>query len=230
MNILVLDDDKFVSLEIKNIIDKHYNDDVYIDIYYNLDENINLSKYDIFFLDIDIDNQINQGFEFASLIKSKYENKPIVFVTSHNEYMKNSFKYRPFRYVEKNNLQTELEETLHDLDLFFMNTNKYISINYKDEIIRIKLHDITYITKKRNKTIIYTLNNTYISYISIKKLLKRLGNYEEILMKINSGIIVAKNHITGMNLFEVILDNDIKLPYSRSHKKEIIKLLEGKQS
>ncbi len=101
MNILVLDDDKFVSLEIKNIIDKHYNDDVYIDIYYNLDENINLSKYDIFFLDIDIDNQINQGFEFASLIKSKYENKPIVFVTSHNEYMKNSFKYRPFRYVEK---------------------------------------------------------------------------------------------------------------------------------
>ena len=68
-----------------------------------------LPKYDAVFLDIDMP-QIS-GFDIAEQIGGSYDTL-IVFVTSHDELVFSSLKFRPFRFIRKTYLESELPEAI----------------------------------------------------------------------------------------------------------------------
>lgn len=83
--------------EISNVkieCDAYLSGESLVDAYKN-----NIERYDVVFLDMEM-RELN-GIETANLIREFDEHIIIVFVTSHSEYMKESFQCQPFRFVEK---------------------------------------------------------------------------------------------------------------------------------
>lgn len=73
-------------------------------------------KYDILFLDICMPNV--SGFDIAELIRGISQKTVIVFVTSNDHLVFESFNYQPFYFIRKSslaNMQLEVEQTLKKL-------------------------------------------------------------------------------------------------------------------
>ena len=64
--------------------------------------------FDIVFLDIDM--PVFSGMDVAAFLNEKRPNAILVFVTSHDALVKESFAYRPFGFVRKTHLNEELQE------------------------------------------------------------------------------------------------------------------------
>ena len=104
VNIAICDDNtKPISIlenylfEISNIkieCDAYQSGESLVNAYKN-----NIERYDVVFLDMEM-KELN-GIETANLIREFDEHIIIVFVTSHSEYMKESFQCQPFRFIEK---------------------------------------------------------------------------------------------------------------------------------
>ena len=74
------------------------------------------NKYDILFLDICMPNV--SGFDIAELIRDLSQKTAIVFVTSNDHLVFESFNYQPFYFIRKTtltNMQLEIEQTLKKL-------------------------------------------------------------------------------------------------------------------
>ena len=104
-SIAICDDDNLIIEQIADCLHKAFNQhnaEVIID-YYNSGDKLLLSidntKYDIILLDINMEPM--DGFGVAGLIAVKDKNAKIVFVTSHEEVVYDSFDYRPFYFIRK---------------------------------------------------------------------------------------------------------------------------------
>lgn len=118
INIAICDD----NIEHINILEKYLFEissvkiecDIYqsgeslIDAYKN-----NIERYDVVFLDMEM-NELN-GIETANLIREFDEHIIIIFVTSHTEYMRESFKCSPFRFLLKPVDVDELKTVVYDM-------------------------------------------------------------------------------------------------------------------
>lgn len=104
MRIAICDDNMNYINIIENYIDKFKKTAVECDAYISGEELVyayreNEERYDVIFLDMEME-QLN-GIETANHIREFDEHVIIVFVTSHTEYMRDSFKCAPFRFLVK---------------------------------------------------------------------------------------------------------------------------------
>lgn len=118
LNIAICDDntehinilEKYL-FEISNIkieCDVYQSGESLIDAYKN-----NVERYDVVLLDMEME-ELN-GIETANLIREFDEHIIIIFVTSHSEYMKESFQCQPFRFIEKPLDYDELKKIFYDI-------------------------------------------------------------------------------------------------------------------
>ena len=73
----------------------------------------NNERYDVIFLDMEM-KELN-GIETANKIRNIDEHVIIVFITSYTEYMKDSFKCSPFRFLVKPVDFNEFQEVFYDI-------------------------------------------------------------------------------------------------------------------
>jgi DNA-binding LytR/AlgR family response regulator len=226
MKFLILEDDIFFVRELQSIIERHFQD-ITIDIYTDIVNEINISIYDVFFLDLEIGDK--SGFDFANRINQIIiEDVPIIFVTSHIELWKESFNYHPFWYIDKANYQEELDKMFICLKKRLEQKHAHIDIEYNGINAKIELKDILYLYKEGNYVFIVTKNKEYKIYISLKKLLKQI-NRLDLFLKVNSGTIISKKYVQEYNIKnnEIILKNQKSFAVSRSCKNRVKELFGG---
>lgn len=223
MRFLIMEDDLFFAKELKSIIKKYFNN-IRIDIYaYNIDD-ININRYNVFFLGLD--NNKN-GFKFAQIInQTLVDNKPIIFIASDVELWKEGFVYHPFWCVDKTTSQRDLVAMFKNLKKKLIRDYASIKVDYNGILRRIRLNNINYIYKEKNYTYIHTESNEYKIHISLKNLLEQI-DYTELFIKINSGILVRKKYIKEYNTRsnEILLANNQSFLVSRRHRKDLISLM-----
>ena len=102
----------------------------------------------ILFLDIDMP-RIN-GFGLAEKLREKYPDIIIVFVSSYENFVFNSFEYNPFRFLRKSHLEQELPITFQKIIEKCIVDKETITFNTTEgkQIIRIK--DILYFEGNKN--------------------------------------------------------------------------------
>ena len=166
MKICILDDDIKFSKYLKQLIGKKGEWD--INIYQHIDE----MKYeeDIYFIDIDLNGKLS-GFDVASTIKNKNKNNCVIFVSSHDEFVFEAYKYNIFRYLRKRYIEDEIDEVLTELKII-----NYVEIKYDGEYINLKSDDIEYLYSLGNYLYIkyhqkeYKIRNTINKFLNINKL------------------------------------------------------------
>ena len=163
---------------------------------------------DILFLDIELKNE--NGIDIARYCrKSGYKNINIVFVSSHNSYVYDTFEVRPIAFIRKEAISEDLKKCVSLIDRKRSETK--ILIN--DTLVN--LLDILYIESEANY-VYYRLKNglSIKSRTKLSKIEKELEKYN--FMRCHTSYIVNAEHVTKIHADFLALEDNIKISISRS--------------
>ena len=219
MNFIICDDEKIFLEELSNkIIEclEKQNIDMNIKVCNSGKKLLNICKtlsVDAIFLDIDIPEM--NGFQIAKNVRKLYPDCMIIFCSSHNELVYESFEYEPFWFLCKSDYERKLDSVLEKVK----KSKKEFVIKFKEKIIKVRYQEIFYVEVEKHKIRLHLE----------KEILEYRGNLSDIekqfvemgFVKINSGCIVNIEHIFKIQDSELILKNGTLLVISRSNKKNV---------
>ena len=109
--------------------------------YQSVQSLLNEKKFspDVYFLDIEL--QDGNGLKLAGKIRTRNSKIPIVFITSHEEFMPEAFHVHAYQYLnEKKNAQA-VENVLNQLADYFSEQNQIFSFQTYGEMISLDCRD-----------------------------------------------------------------------------------------
>lgn len=174
------------------------------------------NRFDIIFLDIDMPE--TDGFSIAENIPEK--DTLLVFCTSHNELVYNSFSYQPFWFLCKENYNKHLEEVLiaSRKKIALRNTNYEFNIN--GEIHNVDIKEILYIDVSKHRIYIHFKDGQEINFReNLSKIEENFRRYGFVL--VNSGCLVNMLWIKHIYQTEVELKDGQIFSLSRGRKNEV---------
>lgn len=185
-----------------------------------------INSFDVLFLDIHMPEIC--GFSIAQKIRDISQSTLIVFVTSKDELVFESFNYQPFGFITKGDTTKMSLELTKVMSRIFKAFKQRKTFEIKDTFHGSKfvsLNDIIYISSERHYLNYYLNNfnpNLLIARGSIAEQTEQLGNYQ--FIRIHRQYLVNMNHIEVFDAYSSTLTvaNSDKLPISQSYKKDAI--------
>lgn len=217
LKIAVCDDDIIIAYGVKKLI-KEINNDNEVYIFESGKDFLSSSdKWDIVFLDIEMDGL--NGFETAERFLKKQPECVFSFVTTHIELAVDGYDYQPFRYILKNApppvLRRKIRETIDE----FIRRNKTIKVSFKGVIKTININDILYIEIVGHNLQINTIGDTIVCGKTINEIEKELKNYG--FVRCHRSYIVPLREIEEFKTKELKLKNGERIPIGRLYKTNI---------
>lgn len=226
MKVAIVEDTRNWAEEIKNVIQQTLKKEIAeIEIYSSAEEFLKTKKkYHIVFMDICL-NEVN-GLEATVKYKLCFPETIVMIVTSYKEYCREGYKVDAFRYIEKDNLEEQIQEGLEHA-LAKLKKYQMIEIDCSNQGKRkLAYKDIIYIetVKQEREVVFYTENQDFTVKEKIKELAQQLEEYG--FFRNNKSFLVnfewvekfAPNKITGEN--DILLKNGKKVPLGTKKKKE----------
>ena len=225
MRIAICDDDERCVETASQYLDKIGKADFEYDTFPSGEDLLKVYRksgcvFDVIFLDMEME-QLN-GIETANHIRELDEHVIIVFVTSHTEYMRESFKCSPFRFLVKPVDEEEFETVFYDINKKLSKQRKVFAFTENKARIRLYCDDIIYCESQDHWIWIHTKEQTY-------KICKTLTDLHESLDK-EIMYRVHKSFIINFQYIKSIKENDIQLyhcdkliPISRLYKKDVLR-------
>ncbi|MBD5116855.1 MAG: response regulator transcription factor [Ruminococcaceae bacterium] len=217
IRIAVCDDDRDFTERMKLLIEQYFTEqDAESDIViFNsggdfLSEN---TDYNAVFLDIDMPDV--GGFDIAEQISDK-SNTLIVFVTTHDELVYSSLKFRPFRFIRKAYLEEELLETMEAVkkEILKLSANKKFMLQTKKGEFLLDVDNIEYIEIYTHSIQVYTVDGEILEcYGSLSALEKQLNAFD--FVRTHKSYLVNCRYIFSIEKNRIILDDKTEIPLSR---------------
>lgn len=138
--IVICDDEKKIlediSFKVKMALDKQEIQAEYLCLEdsRNLMEHLKEQKIDVLFLDIDM--PYFSGMDIAAYINEKGLKTILIFVTSHDTLVYQTFTYRPFGFIRKTHLDEELEELAERIKKELFDRKEELTILKGQELTR----------------------------------------------------------------------------------------------
>lgn len=166
------------------------------------------------------------GFDVAKDIRNISDKTLLLFVTSQDELVYDSFNYNPFYFLRKDDNNT-FSQSLSDIVqkiTDFIRRNQMISLQLNaGEFQTVCLQDIIFISSKRNFTYYHLTSGEYIP-------VRESMNTAEEKLKASGFIRIHKQYIVNMNKIrkltvsrysEVILSTSKSLPVGRKYRESV---------
>ena len=217
----ICDDNSDFADRIKKEIDLYMNDRRnYETVVFNsgvaLLKQFDKQVADVVLLDIDMPEM--NGFEVASLLQKRKEDILILFVTSHEDKVYQSYDYHPFWFIRKSHmhdLQVVIPKLLRKIDI--EEERKRLTFNLKAEncVVEIDINTVIYIESYKNDIIIRDrVSGEKQVRCKITDAEKQL--YSLNIIRIQNGILVNCRYISKITSREVILTDGTHFGLSRS--------------
>lgn len=222
IRIAVCDDDRDFSERIKRLIEQYFTEqaaETNITIFNSGDDFLAESiDYNAVFLDIDMPNI--SGFEIAEQISG---DTLIIFVTTHDELVYSSLKFRPFRFIRKAYLEEELSETLVEVnkEIAKLNASSKFILQTKNGEVLLNVNNIEYIEIYSHLMQVYTVGGEVLEcYGSLSAMEKQLNDFD--FVRAHKSYLVNCNYIFSIEKNRIILDDKTEIPLSR-YKADVVK-------
>jgi len=174
--------------------------------------------FDMFFLDIDMPKI--DGIEVAKQIRMYNKNLILIFLTSMEDRVYETFHFNTFRFIRKSCMLAEIEECLDKAFRLFENENTLYSFKTKDSIVKLATQDILYFTYFNRHVEVWTIHQHYI--INVNKFQDVINQFKDKnFISIHKGCIINVRYIKVINKLFIILDNNQKLSISRYKVNEV---------
>ncbi|MDO4198526.1 MAG: LytTR family DNA-binding domain-containing protein [Erysipelotrichaceae bacterium] len=180
------------------------------------DESI-LNTYDLYILDIDMPD-IN-GFKLANSIFDVNRKAVVMFCSSHEDFVFDSFRLNAFYFIRKSFLEDDLilamKKYIRTCDAL---NNSYI-ISSKDITTSIPYNEIIYFEVVSNYIYIHTSHSEIKERKTLKKLEEELINTR--FIRIDQNFIVNCDYINSISEDTLYMKNDIVLKIPKRNLKEV---------
>lgn len=217
MRIVICDDDAEFANELKLLAEKGL---AVLDIHpgfsvYNCGESVisDMPQCDAIFLDIDMPD-VN-GFEIAQKINETGDTF-IIFVTSYDELVYSSIKFRPFRFIRKTRLDNELPEVLNALASAVAKraAGRRFKLHTKTTDVFLNVEEIKYMETFGHWIRVYVSDAEYIEcYGSLSDMENQLSELD--FVRIHKSYLVNCRYVYSIERGRVILTDKTELPLSR---------------
>lgn len=187
---------------------------------------------DVVFLDIDMPYMT--GFEAAKRLQKIKENVNIIFVTSHEDKVFQSYEYHPFWFVRKSHLedlQIVLSRLFTKIDSEYEDKQPMFKLIAENRTIEIDIKNVIYIQAYKHYIIIKNSNSNEIQIrCKISDAQQQLAQFH--FVRIQNSIIVNCRFISQVTRKTVILQNAEEFNISRDKidyvKKEYQKFMRSR--
>lgn len=174
-------------------------------------------KVDILFLDIDM--PYFSGMDIAKMITDRGLKTLLVFVTSYDALVYQTFAYRPFGFIRKSYFDKEIDEVIERLEKELLSWKEELILQKGREIIKIPMNDIYYMEANGNYIDIYTENGNEKYRETMTKIEEELKGRK--FVRCHKGYLVNTEYISRMNNNEIELTDGRRIPVGRSYEKEV---------
>lgn len=238
INIAICDDEIRALENIKNkVLDIASARNVTVDIFSCSDAKrvidvlcSNKEHFDVLLLDIDMPKL--SGLEVARTVREYDENLILIFISAHEQYVFESIKYNPFRYIRKNKITEELPLAMKAAFTRLENEkDRSVIIKTDDGEIKLYYSQIMYYEIENRRLNIHLSNGKkLLTWKTIKELIEEMN--DEKFIKLHSGCVVNVKYISEFSNYDVTLENGERLIVSRRRikdvKEELLKYWRGK--
>ena len=164
--------------------------------------------FDLAFLDIQMDGP--NGIELAKELRRRNSKIAIFFVTNFDEYQDDAMDVRAFRFFSKPfdvaRLYSGLDKAMEYID------GAYVDIFLYGENAqqRVLIDDILYITRENRKTIVYTINQTFIIGQSFDELCEKMPPL--FFYQVHKSFFVNLHYVKQYGYSELYLTDGTRIP------------------
>lgn len=204
-HIAVIDDDDII----REMITKRINIElINAEIEYKITSVSNVTdffrneiSYDLAFLDIEIGSE--SGLELSKMIYEKYPKCIIVFITSYEHYMKDSFGLNVFSYLTKDEYAYRLPIILKSILKELLGKSVF-NLKTENGFMTYKAEEILYLYINNRRIYMKTDEEVQVYYTSMKKLITELNDDFSF---VGSKYIVNMNKIINITNGIIELEN-----------------------
>lgn len=175
------------------------------------------SDYNLLIFDIEM-GEMN-GMELAAKIRSQDEEIPILFVTGYEKYMAQGYEVSALHYLMKPVRKEKLFQILDKIEKRGRREEKLLFQTDKGPV-SLPLSKIWYVEAMAHQSILYTREEEYKLCASIGGMAQYLEGCREIV-RCHRSYLVNLRHVQAIVKAEVILDDQRRLPLSRSAEKGV---------
>ena len=177
-----------------------------------------LEDIDIAVLDIEIGS--DSGFDLAKKLVKINSETGIIFITSHNDYVYNSFICRPLGFIRKNQMEEDSRIVISNITEFLC--SKYIIYEFGMGIekVSINLSELRYIELFGHNIHLGTGSKPILCRDTLSRFESDLLNNG--FIKVNRGTLINKGFIDRIDSENVILIDNTIHKISRGQKKNIM--------
>lgn len=173
--------------------------------------------YQIYLLDIEMPG--TNGMETARQIRAKDNRAVIIFITSYDDYVFESFEVLPFRFIRKPVRKEQIREILHAAVDYLYSAKRYLFISVDKEKFQVCCDKIRYFEGEKRKIHIHTTEEELTFYA-------RMAEVEEMVdssnfVRIHVSFIINLDYVKAFYPDEVLLTDGTRLPISKKYRKSV---------
>lgn len=226
IKIALCDDTDIFLEEFKNLIQEYiinHSLDAEVYSYKNGESFLKGFEKDPYFFDIiflDIDMPFIDGIQVAEQIRIYNKNLILIFLTSVDNRVYETFQFNTFRFIRKSYILTELDECLGKAIHLLECERKLYTFKTKEGTVKLSTQDILYFICINRHIEIHTLHHCYI--IRIKRFQDIIDQFQsKNFICIHRSCMVNVKYIKEINKLWIVLDNNQKLSISRYKYDEV---------
>lgn len=222
MKIAVVDDEKAIREEIKNLI-RAKRPDCHIECYESGDHLLLAGgQYDIVFLDIQMEGR--NGIDTAKLIRQRSENTVLVFVTGIKDYVFQAFDVAAFHYilkpVEKEKFEEVLERALREAEKHKKDEAGFLLIKTRNRTVSVPKSSILFVESRGKKAEVHTVKDVSEMYASLNGLEAELGVG---FYRCHRGYLVNMAYVSEYSHDKILLTNGETIYLAKEKYQEFVK-------
>ncbi len=174
-------------------------------------------RFDLLILDIEM-GSIN-GMELAIKLRAQNEEIPILFISGYEHYMSQGYEVSALHYLMKPLHKEKLFQVLDRLKKEKKPEEK-LMLQMEEGTLAVPLSDIWYIEAADHRCILVAGEKKYTVKHSFGELKKMFADRWGIVA-CHRSYIVNLQHVSAVMKAELIMDNNVRIPVSRSAAKQV---------
>ena len=230
LRIAICDDNKEHRKEIKNAVSNIYfeQDDLMLETFSDGIDILTLVNNSLFAFDLillDIQMPKSSGLDVAKAIRDNNVATDIIFITIHDEYVFEGYRYKAFAYLKKpvsaSALAEELNRYLYERE---NSGSNFLILSFNGCSQKINMRHIDYIESTKRKVAINMGNSNLEFYAKLDDIEERCDSS---LIRTHQSFIVNLNKITHLTKTDVTLETGQTIPVSKRYYQSTFDAFDG---